>query len=125
MIAGIPGNLYKTVWVDVETNPSAGCSWSGHDEASNCAFLAELAKRITEKGKPFGFYASRYMWGSIFGSYTACQQFGSYELWYPHYDSNPSFSDFQSFGGWTKPKMKQYAGTSALCGASVDRNFLP
>jgi hypothetical protein len=24
-------------------------------------------------------------------------------LWYARYDGEPSFSDFRSFGGWTKP----------------------
>ncbi|CAM6002177.1 unnamed protein product [Sphagnum balticum] len=39
MMGGIPNNLFGMVWIDVETNPSTGCSWSGHDAASNCAFL--------------------------------------------------------------------------------------
>lgn len=39
MIAHIPGNLYETIWIDVETNPSAGCSWSDHNSTSNCQFL--------------------------------------------------------------------------------------
>jgi len=63
------------------------------------------------------------MWGSIFGSYTACPSVASQKLWYPHYDNSASFSDFQAFGGWTKPTIKQFLGTTALCGASVDKNF--
>ena len=27
---------------------------------------------------------------------------------YVHNDTYPSFKDFKSFGGWTKPEMKQY-----------------
>jgi hypothetical protein len=27
MMNGIPTNLYDTIWIDVETNPSAGCGW--------------------------------------------------------------------------------------------------
>lgn len=46
-------------------------------------------------------------------------------LWYAHYDNSPSFSDFAAFGGWTAPNIKQYEGTSSLCGASVDRNWHP
>ena len=39
MFAGISANLFGMVWIDVETNTSPGCSWSGHDGASNCQFL--------------------------------------------------------------------------------------
>lgn len=33
------------------------------------------------------------------------KNFAQLPLWYPHYDNNPSFSDFQSFGGWTTPLL--------------------
>jgi GH25 family lysozyme M1 (1,4-beta-N-acetylmuramidase) len=126
MVAHIPSNLYETIWIDVETNPSPGCSWSGHDAASNCAFLMETANAIKAKGKKVGMYASRYMWGTIFGSYDACGQASvGIPLWYAHYDNNPSFADFTAFAGWKTPNIKQYLGTSTLCGAGVDRNWHP
>lgn len=126
MIDKIPGGLYDKVWIDIETNPSPGCSWADFDADSNCQFTLELIKAIKARGKPVGVYASRYMWGSIFKSYTACPQ-ASFEvpLWYPHYDSNPSFDDFVEFAGWKAPAIKQYHGTSDLCGISVDRNWMP
>ena len=63
------------------------------------------------------------MWSQIMGSAGACNGFGSIPLWYAHYDNNPSFSDFQKFGGWTKPNMKQYEGDVTLCGAGVDYSW--
>jgi len=51
MMSGISGSLYGMVWIDVETNPSSGCSWSGHDSASNCQFLTDTINRIKSKGK--------------------------------------------------------------------------
>jgi GH25 family lysozyme M1 (1,4-beta-N-acetylmuramidase) len=122
MIAGIPSNLYGTVWIDVETNPSAGCGW-GSDHAGNCNFLTETINRIKSHGKAAGVYASRYMWQTIMGSFTACTGPASQPLWYAHYDNSASFSDFQAFGGWTKPHMKQYQGDTTLCSAGVDKNF--
>lgn len=71
-------------------------------------------------------YASHYMWGTIFGSFDYCAQVATgTPLWYARYDNNPSFSDFLPFGGWKVPNVKQYKGTSELCGASVDRNYRP
>ena len=36
-----------------------------------------------------------------------------------HSDGSPSFSDFVPFGGWTKPNIKQYQGTTSLCSAGM------
>jgi hypothetical protein len=47
----------------------------------------------------------------------------SFPLWYPHYDNNPSYSDWYSFGGWSKPAIKQYVGDTSACSASVDLNY--
>ncbi len=125
MVSGIDSSLYGMVWIDVETNPSPGCSWSGHDANSNCQFLTDVINAIKGKGKHLGIYASRYMWQSIFGSFSACPSVASQQLWYAHYDGSPSFSDFASFGGWSKPNIKQFQGDTTLCGAGVDKNFYP
>lgn len=123
MIKAIPADLYGTVWIDVETNPSSGCSWSGHDANSNCQFLTEILDKVKSHGKTVGIYASSYMWQTIFGSKGACHTVSSHELWYAHYDGKESFSDFSEFGGWTKPYMKQYQGDTTECGAGVDKNY--
>lgn len=65
------------------------------------------------------------MWQSIMGSRSACHTLSSYELWYAHYDGKQSFSDYETFGGWTKPSMKQYQGDVSLCGAGIDKNYKP
>ena len=70
-----------------------------------------------------GIYSSYYMWESIMGSVGACTTNNHVSLWYAHYDGSASFSDFRSFGGWTKPNIKQYVGDTTLCGAGVDLSF--
>ena len=65
-------------------------------------------------------YTSKSQWTPIAGG---SSQFKQYPLWYPHYDNSASFSDFVSFGGWTKPAIKQYAGTTTQCSVGVDKNF--
>ena len=42
---------------------------------------------------------------------------------YPHYDSNPSFSDFVSFGGWRQPAIKQYEGDKTVCGRQFHLHY--
>jgi len=93
---------FGTIWLDIETNPSSGCGWPS-STSSNCDYIKEL---IAAAGStPVGVYVDSYMWDSIAGS--SCTVGASKPLWYPHYDNNPSFSDFKPFGGWTKPYMKQ------------------
>lgn len=100
MMSKVSASLYGMVWIDVETNPSSGCSWSGHDSNSNCQFVTEIVNRVKSQGKNVGIYSNANMWLSIFGSKTACTGVGSQQLWYAHYDNSPSFSDFSPFGGW-------------------------
>lgn len=121
----IPNNLFGMVWIDIETNESPGCSWNGHDSASNCQFTADIINRIKYHGKNVGIYATAYMWQTIFGSRNACPSVASQQLWYAHYDGSASFSDFSPFGGWSKPTIKQFQGTNTVCGVSLDKNFYP
>ena len=119
------GSNYGTIWLDIETNTSPGCSWSSFSHESNCEFVNELVEVVKSRGKPVGIYASYYMWENIFGSPSNCPGHGALPLWYPHYDKDPSFSDFKPFGGWTKPTIKQYENTHYVCGAGVDTNWYP
>lgn len=125
MISAISSSLYSTVWIDVETNPSSGCSWTGHDSASNCNFIIETINAIKAKGKTPGIYSSAVMWQGAVGSTSACPNAASVPLWYAHYDNVQAFSDFKPFGGWTAPKMKQFAGDVTVCGADIDKNWHP
>jgi hypothetical protein len=53
---------YGMVWIDVEDNPSTGCSWKGHSAADNCNFLMQLINGLKSKGKNVGVYTSQYEW---------------------------------------------------------------
>lgn len=65
------------------------------------------------------------MWTTIMGGVDKCTKFSNLPLWYAHYDKNPSFNDWQPYGGWEKPYIKQFQGTTPLCDASVDLNYRP
>jgi GH25 family lysozyme M1 (1,4-beta-N-acetylmuramidase) len=113
---------YGQIWMDIETNPSDGCGWSD-DQDSNCAFIGQLLAASESVGKKPGIYASAYMWSTIAGD--GCTVGANYPLWYAHYDDNPSFSDFSSFGGWGTPAMKQYSDQGGDCGVNADLNWYP
>jgi len=110
------------IWLDIETNPSGGCSWKIGNATSNCDFIQELIKALESRGRAVGIYASAYMWNEIFGSKEVCTAFSSYPLWYARYDGKKSFDDYYTnkFGGWAAPTMKQYAGDSVVCGFKLD-----
>ena len=125
LITNMGTSNYGMIWLDIETNPSTGCSWNSFSHASNCEYISELVTAIKGHGKVPGIYSSIHMWTEIMGAAANCNEHGSAPLWYAHYDDNPSFSDFTPFGGWTKPNIKQYHGTTTLCGGGVDLSWYP
>ena len=122
MVEALKNSEYSGLWIDMETNTNPGCGWT-KDYDANCQFTEQLVNAAKKSGKNVGIYASHYMWTQIFGSTTFCSKFSYLPLWYAHYDHNPSFDDFQEFGGWTKPSVKQFQGTTAICNASIDFNY--
>ena len=62
-----PSSLYSyavgTIWIDFETNPSTGCSWTIGTKETNCDYLKELVDAFNKYGREVGIYASHYMWG--------------------------------------------------------------
>ena len=108
MIKGMEGHEYGKIWLDIETNPSSGCSWSQGSGSSNCHFVTELVDAVKSHGKVPGIYSSYYMWETIMGGAKNCAGVSEVPIWYAHYDNSASFSDWKDFGGWKKPFMKQY-----------------
>lgn len=109
---GTLGTTVGMLWIDVE-----GTQYWSSNAANNVNFIQQMVDEGNRQGVSLGIYTSNSQWGPIAGGST---QFKQYPLWYPHYDGNPSFSDFYSFGGWTQPAIKQYQGTTSYCSASVD-----
>jgi hypothetical protein len=44
---------------------------------------------------------------------------------YAHYDEDPSFDDWQAFGGWSVPTIKQFDDSPPVCNTSIDYNWYP
>jgi len=112
------GQSFDIIWLDVE----GGSTYWSTNPASNVAFFNSMVQGAQSLGLTVGVYASKNSWTPIMGSSTVGS---SFPLWYPHYDNNPSFSDFKPFNGWTRPYMKQYEGDGTLCGVGVDLSWQP
>lgn len=114
---------FGQIWFDIETGggnigQQAQQEWLNEGVAAAVAILGEQG---------VGIYSSPYEWTTVMGNWDGPGT--QYPLWYAHYDNNPSFSDYGSngitVGAWTQPAIKQYAGTTAVCGASVDLDWYP
>jgi GH25 family lysozyme M1 (1,4-beta-N-acetylmuramidase) len=122
-IDNLGDTFYSYVWVDIEQNPSPGCSWSSYTADQNCKFIGELVDRILLRGKYPGFHSSNTMWNQVFGNAAACSVYSDYPLWYANYNGQQSYDDFVSFGGWTSPSRKQYQADVSVCGVTVNQNW--
>jgi hypothetical protein len=107
------------IWLDVE-----GKEYWTSSQSDNKAFYQSLVDSCPVYGVTCGVYASQYQWSDIFGS-TSYSYGSSLPLWYPHYDGKASFDDFVSFGGWSSPHAKQYAGNVPMCDMNIDKNYSP
>jgi hypothetical protein len=121
LLTYVHGNCNETwsgrVWLDVEGSQY----WLG-SYSKNQEWYIQLRDSCETYKVPCGVYSSTNEWTTIFGS-TSFVYGNDLPLWYPHYDNNPSFSDFKSFGGWTTPHAKQYAGDATVCGSDADKNY--
>lgn len=104
------------LWLDVE-----GTQYWSSSASSNINFLQGMVDEGKKRGVSLGVYTSSSQWSPIMGG---TSQFSNLPLWYAHWDFtfSPCTSDFKSFGGWSKPAMKQYAGDQSFCSAGYDKN---
>lgn len=115
------GMRIGTIWLDVEVDKQAQ-NWPSVGD--NRKILVAFRNAWNRSGLKWGVYTSRSQWSAITGGRSASWVLDSSKpLWYAHYDNLPNFHDFTAFGGWTKPKMKQYVGDRSICGARIDLNY--
>ncbi|CAF1273615.1 unnamed protein product [Adineta ricciae] len=103
------------LWLDIQGK------WY-NDTESNIQFLQDLILEMTTSGIKHGICTSPFQWITIMNN---ARQFSSESsLWYVRHDNKTTFDNFQMFGGWKQPSIKQYVGSVKECGVILDRNFL-
>ena len=113
--AGLASNTI--FWLDVERY-----AWSS-SKATNQAFIKAMVDVKVPSGSRLGIYASYYSWEEIVGLDYDYPAKKGLPLWYAHYDSHSSFSDFKPYGGWSHPTIKQFIGDTKVAGIGVDMNI--
>lgn len=128
------GVSVSTVWIDVEPNPdcpydAAPASLRGANATSpqvgHCDYIDKIVSAFQGQGVPVGIYSSPVDWASTVGS--GCTSGAGSPVWYSHYENPPqaNFNDWQSFGAFSSPSMKQYQGTDSMCNVGVDHSWSP
>jgi len=62
-----------------------------------------------------------FAWLTCFFIFECCTMRAFIFHRYAHYDASPSFSDWRSFGAWTRPAIKQFNDGPAVCGAKSEK----
>lgn len=101
-------------WLDAEDDPG------GLSPSKVVAYFREAVAAVEAHGLQPGIYTRRSWWVP---NTDDCQDFAHLPLWDARYDGVPSMDYFEDYGGWPRPLMKQYAGTSEVGGQSVDINY--
>ena len=113
------GANYGMLWLDIERY-----KW-GSSKSDNQAFIRDMIDEAENLGINTGIYAGYYSWDEIVGLDWSYPHSKNLPLWYAHYDNDPSFNDFKSYGGWTVPSIKQYIGDHTSCGVDLDYDWYP
>uniref|UniRef100_A0A914WP51 Lysozyme n=1 Tax=Plectus sambesii TaxID=2011161 RepID=A0A914WP51_9BILA len=113
------GAVIGMIWLDIERDPE----WSS-DLGVNQQVIRDLVKQAEAMGKKVGIYTNNNNWAAIVG--INWSEFSSLPLWWANYNGQQNYDGFVPFGGWTRPAIHQYKGTtSGPCGVSMDLNYYP
>ena len=87
----------------------------------NRKFLDELFVTARTYSISLGILTNHFHWSNIINDHE--RYVTNVSLWYSNEDKKTSFDDYQSFGGWTRPTLKQYRIDVKECGVVFDKNF--
>ncbi len=106
-----------------------GCLWLDCEDGVAGRAATEVGRLIESAvggagDFPVGVYTGRWWWQPATGDSAA---FAHLPLWHAEYTSSPAllpdFDSFQPYGGWQRPLVWQYRGSTTLAGVTVDLNL--
>ena len=121
---GFPPLPVGRLWIDLEEAPPTDDPPTDEQVATTVSLIRDA---FNECGLfPCGIYTRKDWWETYTRNTT---DFSTYPLWYARYSCppNPTFSDFEPFGGWTAPFGKQYDDGRCLpylCGPPNDFDIM-
>ena len=108
---------FGKVWLKLEYG-----QW-GIDLAANRLFVERLVKQVQSRGLQPGIFTSYVWWRTILGlDYAGLYQL---PLWWIHYDEEMNFRQYQPFGGWKVPTIKEFNGDQYYCRGQFGFNWHP
>jgi GH25 family lysozyme M1 (1,4-beta-N-acetylmuramidase) len=110
-VSGFPVRMF---WLDYEDDPA------GLRSHEVVAHIRQAVAACERQRLPVGIYTRRSWWEPYTGS---CTEFARLSLWDAFYDGVPDLTYFRPYGGWTRPLIKQFTGTSEAGGQTVDFNW--
>nr|CAD2125000.1 unnamed protein product [Meloidogyne enterolobii] len=90
--------------------------WNKYNKTKNIEFIDEMVTTLKERNQTFGFYTNKYNWHEITGN---TRKYNDTPLLYYRSDGKNNFNDYNHFGGWEKPTMKEYNAYTKICGIEV------
>jgi hypothetical protein len=115
-LAAVQGFPIGRLWLDCED------AVAGRSPQEVVALIGEAVAACG--ATPCGIYTGRWWWLPATADSAA---FAQLPLWHAEWTAGPeilpSFGGFRPYGGWTRPAIWQFQGTTQLCGAGVDLNL--
>lgn len=87
----------------------------------NVKLLSEMTSALEANGVSVGVYTTKTYWAQIMGNALG---WGIYPLWYPRYDATNSMAFFEPFADFKGVFIKQTGGGTALCGITLDTDYM-
>jgi len=103
---------YRYLWLDIDE-----VVWA-KTRLENVQYMEELLNATSRifKDQFIGIKTSSYGWEKHLGRWKGgCK----YRLWWKEWDNFPSFDNFEQFGGWKKPFMKEFTASKDFCGIDM------
>ncbi len=115
-LAAVAGLPVGRLWLDCEE------TMEGRSPAEIVALIGEAVAAAGDF--PCGIYTGRWWWLPSTGDTAA---FSYLPLWHAEWTASPDLlpdlDRFRPYGGWSRPLLWQFQGTTQLCGVGVDLNL--